>query len=174
MRDDSLVPTLGRLLTLLLEEPQPEVQACLLEALLASALRADRVQREGGPERGAKVVDSVVKRALELMRADVKRRWTVQELAEKVGVSRAALARRFALALGEPPQRWLTRVRLERAAALLAEGDDTLALIAAAVGYDSEFAFSRAFRRQFGVAPGVYRRRLHALAGARSPISLAA
>ena len=70
--------------------------------------------------------------------------------------------------LGEPPQRWLARVRLERSAALLVESDDGLAGVAAAVGYDSEFAFSRAFRRQFGVAPGAYRRHLRKIGGSGS------
>jgi transcriptional regulator GlxA family with amidase domain len=187
MRDPSLLPTLGRLVQLLVEERQPEVQACLLEALLSKALLssapfsnavaapAEPSERAPSEARTAKVVDSVVQRALSLMRADVARRWTVQELAQKVGVSRAALARRFARALGEPPQRWLTRARLEQAALLLAEGDDALAAVAAAVGYDSEFAFSRAFRRHFSVAPGAYRRRLHAgSGGSGSPIRMAA
>jgi transcriptional regulator GlxA family with amidase domain len=170
MRDDSLVPTLARLIELLIDEPRPEVQACLLEALLSSALRAGRAA--AAPRRSAPLLDAVVERALKLMRADVKRRWTVRELAAKVGVSRAVFARRFVRALGEPPQRWLTRLRLERAAALLEQSDDALAAVAVRVGYDSEFAFSRAFRRQFGVAPGVYRRRLRTGSGA--PILLAA
>jgi transcriptional regulator GlxA family with amidase domain len=120
------------------------------------------------------VADSVVVRATQLLRADLTRHWTVAELARAVGVSRAVLARRFAAAMGEPPQRWLTRSRLERAAALLGAADDGLAAIAAAVGYDSEFAFSRAFRREFGVAPGAYRRRLRRAGGSSAPVMRAA
>lgn len=170
MGDDALLAKLGRLVQLIAREPQPDVQASLLEALLSGALRRDlsRAPCKSEPTASARVVDGVVARAAQLMRADLKRRWTVSELARAVGVSRAVLARRFVQALSEPPQRWLARVRLERAASLLVETDEGLAGVADAVGYDSEFAFSRAFRRQFGSPPGAYRRRLRTAGGSGS------
>jgi transcriptional regulator GlxA family with amidase domain len=109
--------------------------------------------------------DLVVRRALDLFARDPKRRWTVETIAEAVGVSRAALARRFVAALGEPPLRALTRMRMEHAGRLLATTDDGLVAIADAVGYDSEFAFSRAFKRARGVPPAVFRRDVRSRAG---------
>ena len=103
--------------------------------------------------------DFMVRRALGLFAESPERRWTVDDIAGAVGVSRAVLGRRFAAALGVPPLRALTAVRMRRAEALLRETDDGLAAIADAVGYDSEFAFSRAFKRIMQVAPIPYRRR---------------
>jgi transcriptional regulator GlxA family with amidase domain len=179
MDDEAVIAKLGRLVQLIARERQPDVQASLLEALLSSAFSLDLARVEQKRERSAplaRVVDGVVARATQLLRADLKRRWTVRELARAVGVSRAVLARRFVQALGEPPQRWLARERLERAATLLVASDDALAGVAAAVGYDSEFAFNRAFRRQFGVAPGAYRRHLRRAGGfgSSAPIMRAA
>ena len=75
-----------------------------------------------------------------------------------MGLSRAALARRFVAALGEPPLRLQARLRLERAALLLERTDASLAEVASQVGYESEFAFSRAFRREYGAPPATWRR----------------
>lgn len=102
--------------------------------------------------------DFVVRRALALFEDSPQRRWTVEEIASAVGVSRAVLGRRFAAALGTPPLRALTAVRMRRAETLLRKTDDGLAAIADAVGYDSEFAFSRAFKRSMQMAPIMYRR----------------
>ena len=85
-------------------------------------------------------------------------RLSVAGLARAVGLSRAAFARRFVLATGVSPLRFLNALRLERAAQLLGETDAGLAEVAEKVGYASEFAFSRAFKRHHGVAPSVYRR----------------
>lgn len=103
--------------------------------------------------------DFVVRRALVLLERNPERRWTVEDIAAALGVSRAVLGRRFAAALAAPPLRVLTGIRMRRAEALLRETDDGLAKIADAVGYDSEFAFSRAFKRAFQLAPILYRRR---------------
>lgn len=105
--------------------------------------------------------DHAVLRAIAVVERDLARRFTVGELARAVGLSRAAFARRFAAALGEPPERYLTALRLRAAARRLATGGEGLAAIADAIGYGSEFAFSRAFKRHYGVAPGLYRRRWH-------------
>jgi AraC-like DNA-binding protein len=74
-------------------------------------------------------------------------------------VSRATLARRFAHLVGETPPEYLTRWRMDLAAQRLRDSDDTVAVIAGAVGYRSEYSFSRAFTRLRGLAPGRYRRR---------------
>lgn len=81
------------------------------------------------------------------------------ELAERVGVSRAALARRFTELLGRPPIAHLTQRRLQLAADLLLESDATLPAIARRVGYGSPFALSAAFKREFGRSPSAYRSR---------------
>ncbi|MFY0539422.1 helix-turn-helix transcriptional regulator [Nannocystis pusilla] len=96
------------------------------------------------------------------MQAKPTERWTVAALAKAAGLSRAAFARRFLAELGAPPLRHLTTIRMQRAARRLAESDDSLAAIAAEVGYDSEFAFSRAFKRHTGEAPAAFRRRCSA------------
>jgi AraC-like DNA-binding protein len=83
----------------------------------------------------------------------------VELLARAVGLSRPAFARQFLSILGLSPMRYLTQRRLQLAAALLLESDAALAEVAARVGYRSEFAFSRAFRKQYQVPPGVYRHR---------------
>jgi AraC-like DNA-binding protein len=84
--------------------------------------------------------------------------WTIDTLAREVSVSRATLARRFGTLVGETPLAYLTRWRMDLAAQRLRDSDATVGAIAAAVGYRSEYAFSRAFTRHRGMAPGRYRR----------------
>jgi AraC-like DNA-binding protein len=86
--------------------------------------------------------------------------WTVQSLASKVAMSRSAFASRFMRLVGEPPLSYVTRWRMQKAANMLRDGKQTLAAVAAQVGYDSEAAFSKAFKRAVGSAPGAYRRSL--------------
>lgn len=112
--------------------------------------------------RPPEAADPAIQRAIALMDAELARRWTVAQLARRVGLSRPAFARRFVAETGTSPRRYLARRRMERAAELLAQPDRSLARIAAEVGYDSEFAFNRAFRRHHRVAPGRFRRELRA------------
>jgi AraC-like DNA-binding protein len=98
-------------------------------------------------------------RALLAIHRDPGRAYSVEELAKLGGTSRATLARRFAEQIGEPPLSYLTRVRLDEAARRLTQTEASLAAIAQAVGYTSEFAFNKAFRRQYGEPPGRYRQR---------------
>lgn len=109
--------------------------------------------------------DAYVERALAAMEADPARRWTVAALARAAGLSRAPFARRFRRATGTAPLRWLAGHRAALAGERLAEGELALAAIAAEIGYGSEFAFSKAFKRVVGVAPAVYRRRARASFG---------
>jgi AraC-like DNA-binding protein len=76
----------------------------------------------------------------------------------EVALSRSALAERFAALVGEPPMQYLMRWRLALAAQMLRSGTDPVARIAERSGYDSGAAFSRAFRREFGVPPGAWRK----------------
>jgi AraC-like DNA-binding protein len=118
--------------------------------------------------------DARVERALELLNADITRRWTVELLARAVGVSRPVFARQFLRVLGLSPMRYLTQRRLQIAASLLLGSDAALAEVAARVGYSSEFAFSRAFRKQYQVPPGVYRQRPPSVVALASVCRLAA
>lgn len=102
--------------------------------------------------------DRFVGKALALMHSRPAHAWTVDELASHVGLSRSALADRFGALIGCPPMQYLTRWRLQLAANLLRTSRRPLAAIAAEVGYESEAAFSRAFKRELGSAPAVWRR----------------
>jgi len=97
--------------------------------------------------------------ALQLMHAEPARAWTVPELARQVSMSRSAFAARFRALVGDTPLAHLTQWRMVRAASMMREQRScTLAAIAAAVGYTSESAFGKVFRRVLGVSPGQYRR----------------
>jgi len=87
-----------------------------------------------------------------------ERAWTLEELAQEAGLSRAAFARIFSATVGEPPHSYLTRWRMGIAAQLLEETDLRLTEIAPRVGYRSEFSFSRAFKLARRVSPMQYRR----------------
>jgi AraC family transcriptional regulator, alkane utilization regulator len=102
--------------------------------------------------------DRFVGRALALLHERPERDWTVEELAEKVGVSRSSLAQRFTDFLGQPPMQYLTRWRLTIAAQRLRNEHASLARIAEDSGYDSEAAFNRAFKRAFATTPAAWRR----------------
>jgi AraC-like DNA-binding protein len=96
--------------------------------------------------------------ALSLVHQRPEQSWTVASLAQRVGMSRSAFASRFTRLVGEPPLHYVTRWRMQKAAGLLREGRSTLAEIAEQVGYESETAFSKAFKRAVGSSPGAYRR----------------
>ncbi|MET8003736.1 AraC family transcriptional regulator [Nonomuraea glycinis] len=104
------------------------------------------------------LADPAVSAALHAMHRDLARPWTVQTLAAQAGLSRATFAHRFATLAGQPPLTYLTWWRLTVAANLLCESDAPLGQVATRIGYTSEFAFANAFKRQYGIAPGKYRR----------------
>lgn len=103
--------------------------------------------------------DSVVGPALRCLHAAPREEWTVTRLARSCGVSRTVLAERFTHLLEQPPMQYLTRWRLQIAAQLLKARDKPVKVVAAEAGYESEFAFSRAFKRVFGLPPADWRRR---------------
>lgn len=101
--------------------------------------------------------DPVVGRALALMHAQPIEAWTVERLAQQIAVSRSVLADRFTQAIGLPPMKYLVQWRLRIAADLVRNTDTGIAEIAGRVGYESEAAFSRAFKRQYGASPASWR-----------------
>lgn len=104
--------------------------------------------------------DPLVARTLSLLHGAPARHWTLEELAAQAGTSRSVLAERFAHFVGQPPMQYLTQWRMQLATHLLAEpGARKVTAIAEAVGYESEAAFSRAFKKCVGVAPARWRRR---------------
>jgi AraC-like DNA-binding protein len=105
--------------------------------------------------------DPQVGRCLALLHGDPARSWTVSDLAREVNVSRSVLAERFTELMDMAPMQYLKRWRLLLAARLLSNGNSALARIAETIGYESQAAFSRAFKSEFGMSPGVWR---HAMA----------
>jgi AraC-like DNA-binding protein len=110
----------------------------------------------------AAVNDPVVGVALKWLHAAPLDDWSVERLARRVGVSRTALAARFRHFLDMPPMHYLTCWRLQRAAQRLKASDAPMKGIADFAGYESEAAFSRAFKRHFGVPPATWRQRQQA------------
>ncbi len=102
--------------------------------------------------------DDVVGRALGLLHGAPARPWTIDELARDVALSRSAFAERFTALVGQPPMQYLAQWRMQLAAGHLARGNAKVASIAEEVGYESEAAFSRAFKRLVGVPPAAWRR----------------
>jgi AraC-like DNA-binding protein len=102
--------------------------------------------------------DRYVARALALLHRDITRSWTVDDLGREVGLSRSALAERFTRLIGMAPMHYLANWRMQVAAHELRNTDASLASIANAVGYESEAAFSRAFKKIFSTAPATWRR----------------
>jgi len=132
-------------------------------AKLSEALFVDTLRRyvSGLPEQQtgwlAGTRDSIVGKSLALLHGRVAHPWTIADLADQVGISRSALVERFTRYLSEPPMTYLTRWRLQLAARSLEKTSRGVADIAGDVGYESEAAFNRAFKREFGQPPGRYR-----------------
>jgi AraC-like DNA-binding protein len=102
--------------------------------------------------------DENIGRALQKLHERPAYDWSLEELAKECGLSRSVLAERFAHLVGVPPIQYLAQWRIQLAASLLRAGKASLAEIAERVGYGSETALSRAFKRQVGIAPAMYRR----------------
>jgi AraC-like DNA-binding protein len=140
------------------DQGQEAVLDRVLDLLLITVLRAWFDRPDGrAPDWYRAHADPVVGHALRLMHHNPAHRWTLGELAREVGISRAALARRFHELVGEPPMTFLTGWRIALAADLLREPGATLASVAHEVGYGSPFALSAAFKRLRGVSPRQHR-----------------
>lgn len=135
------------------------VLARLSEVLFAEAIRHYMEQLPPGQSGWlAALRDRHVGRTLALLHEQPAYPWTVEALAAKVGVSRSALAERFTALLGTPPMQYLMRWRIALAAAQMRENNVPIAQLAAQIGYESEAAFNRAFKREFGLPPAAWRR----------------
>jgi AraC-like DNA-binding protein len=148
-----------------LASPRPGTDAlvpALLDTLLVYVLRAwlsDQPAVDRATGWAAALTDPAVGAALAAIHRDPARPWTVAGLAAHAGLSRAAFSRRFTLLVGRPPMAYLSWWRLTTARRLLRDSDAPLSVVARQVGYGSEFAFASAFKREFRIAPGHYRRR---------------
>jgi AraC-like DNA-binding protein len=109
--------------------------------------------------------DPFVGRALSALHLNPARAWSLPSLARHVGLSRSALAERFSQFVGRPPMQYLTNWRMQLATNHLLAGRESVAAIANRVGYDSESAFSRSFKKVVGTAPSQWRRERSVAAG---------
>lgn len=147
-----------------IETPRPGGTALvplLLDMLLLYVLRAwfaDQPPDPGGTGWAAALADKPISSALHAIHQTPAHPWTVQSLADEAGLSRATFARRFTAAIRQPPLAYLTWWRLTTAATLLRDTDIPLEQVATRVGYSSQYAFANAFKRDYGVAPGRFRR----------------
>lgn len=125
-------------------------------------VEALRCYAEASPEQQtgwlAGMRDALIGRSIALLHERPAEAWTVATLAEAVYVSRAVLAERLVAVVGMPPMHYLTQWRMALAAHHLLSGNLSQIRIAEAIGYESEAAFSRAFRRQYGMPPAAWRR----------------
>jgi AraC-like DNA-binding protein len=102
--------------------------------------------------------DPAIGKALALMHTQVARAWTAEDLAAEVNLSRSAFADRFGALIGQPPMKYLTNWRMQLAATKLRDSRQSIGQIAFDVGYESEAAFTRAFKREFGEPPATWRK----------------
>lgn len=132
----------------------------LLDALFAWLLR-EWMARHGADRAGLALAvrDPAVREAVRHLHEAPARPWTLESLAQAVGLSRSVLAERFRTAMGDTPLAYLRTLRMQQAMRLLAESDLTLERVAQAVGYQDAFGFSKVFKREVGQAPGEFRRR---------------
>ncbi len=138
--------------------------ARMSEMMFVDAVRryADHLpEQSGGWLAGLR--DRFVGRTLALIHEQPGKSWTVDELGQHVGLSRSALYERFSQLIGMPPMQYLAQWRMQTAARLLLDTRATVAAIALDVGYDSEAAFARAFKRQVGKPPATWRRERQAI-----------
>lgn len=142
-------------------DPRPGTDAAipaLIDMLLLYVLRAWLAEQPGDATGWATALrDPATTTALRHIHHHPEKPWTVEDLAAVAGLSRAAFARRFTTIVGQPPLAYLTWWRMTTAARLLRESDASLRTVATRCGYSSEYAFGKAFKRAYGVAPGQYR-----------------
>lgn len=142
------------------QSPSPEVVARLAELFLAQAIREylrEVPKDSAGWLRG--LADPAVSKALAIIHTRFAEELDVEQLAREAGVSRTVLGERFAELIGEPPMRYCNQWRMRMAANMLRESPRNTASVAYDVGFTSEAAFNRAFKRQYGEPPAAWRRR---------------
>jgi len=151
-----------------LKSSQPGAESVvtrLADILFIKAVRRYFEQNSDSAEVGwlAAIRDPQIGPALALLHTRTQEDWTVATLARRVGLSRSLFAERFTQLVGEPPLRYLKRLRLNAAAIRLRSSRDKLSAIAVDSGYESAAAFTKAFKRSLGRTPGDYRRRYEQL-----------
>ena len=151
-----------------LKSSQPGAESVvtrLADILFIKAVRRYFEQNSDSAEVGwlAAIRDPQIGPALALLHTRTQEDWTVASLAHRVGLSRSLFAERFTQLVGEPPLRYLKRLRLNAAAIRLRSSRDKLSAIAVDSGYESAAAFTKAFKRSLGRTPGDYRRRYEQL-----------
>ena len=132
----------------------------LLDVVFAYAMRevcARCAQTGAGWSQASR--DPQIQRVLALMQEDCAHPWTLEELARRTGLSRTALAQRFRDTMGDTPLNHLRTLRMQRAMQLLSETEQRLEAVAAAVGYQDAFGFSKVFKRTLGLSPREFRQR---------------
>lgn len=162
-REGSLVERLQLIIRFLLEESRnPSPGSALMVERLLEMMFIQTIREWGtkcphnlGWLSGLR--DPLIGRALSAIHENPARPWTVEMLAQTAGLSRSLFAARFNKIVGQTPARYIAAWRLDLAADLLRSGSATIGEIAAGVGYGSEAALTRAFKRQFGVTPGRFR-----------------
>jgi AraC-like DNA-binding protein len=146
-----------------LRQPRVGTEAILsplVDMLLLYVLRAwvDELSAHSGTGWAVALADTAIATALHHIHQRPQHPWTVEELATRAGVSRATFAKRFTTVVGQPPLAYLTWWRMTTGARLLRGTDASLQTVAERSGYGSEYAFAKAFKREYGIAPGRYRR----------------
>jgi transcriptional regulator GlxA family with amidase domain len=152
-----------RLLASEMSEPAPGAEVMvnrLADILFIQCVRAHIASGSENCKSGwlRAIFDPKIGAALKAMHEQVENQWTVEGLASAAGMSRSAFALRFKELLRETPLEYLTNWRMYKATGFLQDGEKKLFEVAKSVGYDSDAAFSKAFKRVLGVAPREYRR----------------
>ena len=130
----------------------------LTDILFIHILREWSLAQHASPNWLRALNDPRIGPALALIHESSAKAWTVARLAQKVGYSRSPFTTRFTKVVGESPQVYLARVRLQHAAKMLKEGQSSVRTVALAAGYESESSFNKAFKRHFHQTPGSFRR----------------
>ena len=132
----------------------------LAEVLFIQLLRAYAIEKSSPNGYLAALNDRQIYKALELIHAQPQHHWTLENIAHTIGMSRSSFAARFKKLVGMTPMAYITRWRMQKAKELLVSTELPLAVISERVGYASEAAFTRAFKRQFKKNPGAMRKAL--------------